>query len=298
MELQPDGPRKYPKSELLASSADRAWPTLSAELRSHPAGRIASVIQRNVEIVIAVCGTDHGSVIRSAAGREQQAPSSSGRIWLVPIGIGEEEITITAPIPRALHLYLPARQFNVLAKQFSFARSPVHCIQYLGGLRDDVIRQIGLAVLAEMREETATGRMFVETSSLMLAARLVNNYADDSFLRPNVVNQHRLDNVRLRRVLDYIDQSLENEITVAGLAGLANLSAFHFTRSFTAAVGVAPYRYVSRRRLEHAMAMLADDRLPLHEIAFRSQFSSQASFNRAFRRATGMAPGEYRRLLR
>ncbi len=86
MALQPDGPRKYPKSELLASSADRAWPTLCAELRSHPAGRIASVIQRNVEIVIAISGTGHGSVVRTAAGRQQQASSSPGTLWLAPIG--------------------------------------------------------------------------------------------------------------------------------------------------------------------------------------------------------------------
>jgi AraC family transcriptional regulator len=46
------------------------------------------------------------------------------------------------------------------------------------------------------------------------------------------------------------------------------------------------------------MAMLAIGKLPLCEIALRSQFSSQASFSRAFRRATGMPPGEYRRLVR
>ncbi len=52
---------------------------------------------------------------------------------------------------------------------------------------------------------------------------------------------------------------------VAALADLANLSAFHFTRMFTAAVGTPPYRYVSRRRLENAMAMLAVGKLPLSE---------------------------------
>ena len=298
MLFQSDGPRKYPKSELLASSDDRAWPTLSAELRSHPAGRIASALQWNVEIVISVCGANHGSMIRTAAGRRQQAPCSAGLIWLVPVGIGEEEIRLTAPIPEALHLYLPAGQFNGLAKQFGFARSPVYYIRYIGGLTDELIRQIGLGILAEMRAETAAGRMFAEMSSLMLSARLISAYADSGFLNRNTVKPHRLDSTRLRRVIDYIDQYLEEDITVAGLAGLANLSAFHFSRMFTATVGVAPYRYVSRRRLEHAMSMLTDGTLPLHEIAYRSRFSSQASFTRAFGRAIGMSPGEYRRLLR
>jgi AraC family transcriptional regulator len=67
---------------------------------------------------------------------------------------------------------------------------------------------------------------------------------------------------------------------------------------FTAAAGVSPHRYVSQRRLKSAMAMLAIGKLPLSEIAHRSGFSSQASFNRAFRRATGMTPGDYRRLVR
>jgi AraC family transcriptional regulator len=59
-----------------------------------------------------------------------------------------------------------------------------------------------------------------------------------------------------------------------------------------------PYRYVSRRRLENAKAMLATGKLSLGEIAHRSCFTSQAAFTRAFSRATGITPGEYRRLLR
>jgi len=298
MDLHADGRRKYPRSKLLASSAGRGWSTIAAELRSHPAGRIVSVAQQSVEIVIAVCGTDDGFVIRTGAGRRQQARPTSGTIWLAPIGIGDEEITITAPIPEALHLYLPARQFNLLADRYNLAGSPVHAIQYRGGLNDELIRQIGLSVLTEMMRETSTGRMFAEVSSLMLAARLAHDYADSGVLDPGPGRSHRLDNARLRRVLDHIEQHLEDEIVVAGLAEMAHLSTFHFTRMFTAAVGIPPYRYVSRRRLENAMAMLAVGRLPLSEIAHRSRFSSQASFSRAFRRATGMTPGEYRRLVR
>ncbi len=147
-------------------------------------------------------------------------------IWLVPIGTGHEEVVLTAPISHALHLYLPAGPFNLLADQYNLARSPIHSIPYKGGLHDELIRQLGLAILSEMTEESATGRMFAETSSLMLAARLAHTYADGSLLQPGTNDASRLDNARLRRVLDYIDQHLEQEITVAGLASLANLSAF------------------------------------------------------------------------
>ena len=296
--LGTDGWRKYPKSTLLSSSAGRGWSTISAELRSHPVGTVTSFIQQNVEIVIAIGAAEDGLVIRNGAGRQQETRSAPGTVWLVPIGIGGEEIIITAPIPKALHLYVPVRQFELLADQYNLARSPLHSIQYLGGLHDELICGIGASVLSEMTEHTSTGRMFVETSSLMLAARLAHDYAGSNIIDSCAGGLCRLDNARLRRVLDYIEQHLEEEVTVAGLANLAHLSEFHFTRMFTTTVGIPPHRYVSRRRLENAMAMLAAGRLPLSEIAHRSGFSSQASFNRAFRRVTGMTPGEYRRLIR
>ena len=298
MDLQADGRRKYPRSKLLLSSAGRGWSTIGAELRAHPAGSIASVIQQSVEIVIALRGADDGFVLRAGAGRRQETRPATGTVWLAPIGIGDEEISITAPIPEALHLYLPASQFNRLAEQYNLARSPVHSIQYLGGLRDELIRQLGLGVLAEMKRESSTSRMFAEVSSLMLAARLAHDYADGTAPGLPAGRSGRLGNGRLRRVLDHIDQHLEEEITVAQLARLANLSDFHFARMFTATLGIPPCRYVSRRRLENAMAMLAAGKLPLAEIAHRSHFSSQASFSRAFRRATGMTPGAYRRVVR
>ena len=295
--LLDDGRRKYPKSKLLASSAGRSWSNISAELRSHPAGRIESVVQTNVGIIIAINGADDACVRRTAAQRHEQALASTGTIWLAPIGIGDEEIEITAPLPKALHLYVAPHQFNLLADQFNLTRSAVHSIQYLGGLRDELIREIGLSVLSELNEESTTSTMLVETASAMLAARLSHSYADRR-LHEHITGQvHRLDNARLRRVLDHIDQHLEDDITVSNLADLANLSVFHFTRMFASAVGAPPHRYVSRRRLEQAMAMLAAGKLPLSEIAHRTRFSSQASFSRAFLRATGMSPGEYRRLV-
>ena len=69
-----DGQRKYPRSRLLQSSADRGWTTLSAELRSHSAGRIVSIEQKSVEVVIALAQTD-GPVTRTGAGRQEETRS-------------------------------------------------------------------------------------------------------------------------------------------------------------------------------------------------------------------------------
>jgi AraC-like DNA-binding protein len=107
--------------------------------------------------------------------------------------------------------------------------------------------------------------------------------------------EHQLDDIRLRRVLDYISTNMDDDITLADLAGVAGYSPFHFARKFTLALGVSPRRYLSRMRLERAMAELAAGKLPLTEIALNAHFSSQASFTTAFHRAIGMTPKEYQR---
>jgi AraC family transcriptional regulator len=169
-----------------------------------------------------------------------------------------------------------------------------HSIRYLAGVRDEIINQVGHSIVSEMTNESAAGRMFVETASLMLAAHLLRTYGDSSSCKSFESTAHRLDHARLRRVLDHISVHLADEITVAELAGVAGLSTFHFARMFALAVGISPNRYVSRLRLEQAMADAAAGKLSLAQIAFKSGFSSQASFTRAFRRATGITPGEYR----
>lgn len=288
-----DGQRKYPRSRLLLSSADRGWTTLSAELRSHSAGRIVSIEQQSVEVVIALARTD-GAVRRVGAGRQEQTRPDAGTIWLVPTGVGPEEIVIAAPMPETLHLFLPIQQFDFLADQYNLGKSLVRSVQYIGGVSDELIRQVGSSVLNELSQPTATSRMVAEMSSLMLTTRLIQNYIDQNLIDRITGAARSLDHARIRRVLDYIDQNLEDEFTINDLAKVAHLSIFHFARMFANTMGMPPQRYVSQRRLEAAKSMIGAGRLPLSEIAFRSGFSSQASFTRAFRRVTNMTPGEFR----
>ena len=295
MELQTPGARKYPTSALLGSSARLGWSTISAEVRSHPVSETPVIVPQHTELCIAVIGTDDGFVRRTGAGQCQEAMPSSGAIWLSPIGVGDNEVTITAPIPKAMHLYLPTTLFRRLSDDFNLPTAPAHSIRYMAGIRDEVIHQTALSILSEMTSETAAGRMYVETASLILAARLIHKYCDCGSSTLTALDSHPLDHVRLRRVLDYISTNVDDDITLADLARVGGQSPFHFARKFTLAMGVSPKRYVSRMRLDKAMAELAAGRLPLAQIALNAGFSSQASFTRAFRRATGMTPLEYRR---
>jgi AraC family transcriptional regulator len=284
MELQTHGVRKYPPtSALLASSAGLGWSTMTAELRSHGVIDAPAIVPQHVEIFLVVAGNKDGLVRRAGAGFYQEAMPKTGAI------------VITAPIPQTMHLYLPTTLFDRLKDDFNLPVAPAHSIRHAFGIGDDVIEQVGRSILSELTVETAAGRMYVETASLMLAARLIHKYCDCGSSALTALDAHPLDHVRLRRVLDYISTNVDEDITLADLARVGGQSPFHFARKFTLAMGVSPKRYVSRMRLDRAMAELAAGRLPLAQIALNAGFSSQASFTRAFRRATGMTPQEYRR---
>ena len=295
MQLRTHGVRKYPAtSALLASSAGLGWSTISVELRSHGIIEAPAIVPQHVEICLVVAGNEDGLVRRTGAGFRQEAMPNTGAIWLSPAGVGKA-IAITAPIPQTMHLYLPIALFDRLNDDINLPAAPAYSIRHAVGISDDVIDQIGRSILSELTVETAASRIYVEAASLTLAARLLQKHCDSGACAPTESSAHSLDHMRLRRVLDYIAANIGDDISLANLAGIAGYSTFHFARKFTLAMGVPPHRYISRIRLENAMAQLAAGKLPLAEIALNAHFSSQASFTRAFHRAAGMTPKEYRR---
>lgn len=99
---------------------------------------------------------------------------------------------------------------------------------------------------------------------------------------------------RRRRVLEFIEANIADPITLTALANVAALSPHHFVRSFRAAMGVTPVRYVWNQRIQRAKTLLADRSLSLLEIALSSGFKSASHFATAFKQATGKTPSAYR----
>ncbi len=294
MNTQTLGARRFPRtSALLASSAGLGWSTLSAELRSHGIAEAPTVIPQHVELILVVAGNQDGLVRRTGAGLRQEAVPRTGAVWLSPAGFGKE-IAITAPIPQTLHLNLPTELFDRLRDDFNLPADAAQSIRHAAGITDNIINQVGRSILSELSSESAASRVYVETASLMLAARLVQKHCESEAGAVLEPTQLGLDQIRLRRVLEFIGDNISEDITLENLASIAGYSAFHFARKFALAMGISPGRYISQRRLENAMAELTAGTLPLAEIALNAQFSSQASFTRAFHRVTGTTPKEYR----
>jgi AraC family transcriptional regulator len=99
---------------------------------------------------------------------------------------------------------------------------------------------------------------------------------------------------RLRRVRDYVEGHLHEELTLARLASVACLSPSHFSRSFSQAMGMGPHRYVTLRRIERAKRLLHPGGPPLATIAQMLGFGDQAHFANTFRKLAGTAPSRFR----
>ncbi|WP_331984006.1 helix-turn-helix transcriptional regulator [Chitinimonas sp.] len=99
---------------------------------------------------------------------------------------------------------------------------------------------------------------------------------------------------RLLRAKDRMDAASHEEWPVERLAEVSAVSAAHFARSFKAAFGLPPHRYLLTRRIERAVALLRDTDLPITEIAFQTGWKSLGTFGRIFNDITGESPGSLR----
>jgi AraC-like DNA-binding protein len=102
----------------------------------------------------------------------------------------------------------------------------------------------------------------------------------------------------LRRVREFIEAHLEENISIQTLAGIAGLSMYHFARAFKKSEGMTPHEYLIQRRVRRAKDLLAGTDLPLSEIALASGFSDQSHCARRFREHVGVTPSSYRWSLR
>src|SRR5258707_13770382 len=98
-----------------------------------------------------------------------------------------------------------------------------------------------------------------------------------------------------KRVTEFIEEHLAEEVSLAALAELVDLSLFHFARAFTQSFGVPPHRYHMARRMDRAKGLLQMPALSVTQIGIQIGFRETSSFTRAFRRFTGLTPTEYRR---
>lgn len=99
---------------------------------------------------------------------------------------------------------------------------------------------------------------------------------------------------RVMRVLVYIQRSLDRELSLQELAGVADFSPFHFHRIFRGMLGESVKEHVRRLRLERAALRLRHTRRSVIDIALEAGYEAHEAFSRAFKSMSGESPSSFR----
>ena len=158
-------------------------------------------------------------------------------------------------------------------------------------LRDARIEQIAAMLADEARADFPHGRLYGEALGTALAAHLVHRYSGTALPRSRTggMAPHRL-----RRVLEYIEANLAEDLPLRALASVADLSSHRFSHDFKRETGLAPHQFVIRERIERAKGLLRDTDWTVAAVAYASGFGNPSRFTVLFRRATGVTPSVFR----
>ena len=101
---------------------------------------------------------------------------------------------------------------------------------------------------------------------------------------------------RVLKVLIYIEENIDEDLTLEQLAKIACYSPFHFHRIFQVVVGETIHGYIKRLRMQIAAAKLRYSERAVTEIALDASFETPSAFTKAFKQFMGSSPKNYRSL--
>ena len=157
--------------------------------------------------------------------------------------------------------------------------------------RQQQLESISTLLLAEVQQQQPNG-LYLDSLANVMAVQLLRNYGAASAQLPSY--EGGLPIYQLNQVLDYIDAGLAGEIKLANLAGLLNMSPFHFGRMFKQSMGISPHQYVIQQRLERAKHLLKRSDRTIIDIALECGFNSHSHLSKQFRKVMGMTPKTFR----
>ena len=93
----------------------------------------------------------------------------------------------------------------------------------------------------------------------------------------------------------YIDENYHEQIDLEQVSKQAFISKFHFHRLFRRIYQKTPHEYITRKRIDKAKELLADNK-PVTEVCNEVGFESIGSFSILFKKEIGFAPQYYRNM--
>jgi AraC family transcriptional regulator len=159
-------------------------------------------------------------------------------------------------------------------------------------VRDRQIELLATAMREDIRTGSPAGRLYGESLGTALAIYLAQRYA--SVRSSPSAYRGGMPPARLKRILEYIDANLDENLKLSDLATTVGVSLYHFAKLFKQSTSESPHRFVLRRRIERAKELLRNPEMSVLEVSVRTGFVDQRHFAKVFRRLVGANPSSYR----
>lgn len=180
-----------------------------------------------------------------------------------------------------------------------FDREPAtHQLHDTVGVVDPLLEQVFLALLTQM-ERACPSRLRLESLLIVFATSLLEHYSTLCNRSPDaapcaVQRRGGLAGWQLRRVVDFMHEHMDIDMSLSALAMLTGLSRAHFFRAFRQSTGQSPGRFLGDMRMQQAMVLLQTTTLPVDEVANALGFRHTRHFASAFAKRVGVSPRLYR----
>lgn len=152
---------------------------------------------------------------------------------------------------------------------------------------DALIRQLGLTLRSELQKDNFD-LLYLQSLINFLSVHLIKNYSTQQ--KPLKEFQGGLAKQKLKRIVNYINDNLHQDLSLNELARLVQISPYHFTRQFKKSTALPPHQYIIHTRVERAKQLLLQGNLTIAQIAYIVGFSHQSHLNRHFKRLVGVTP--------
>jgi AraC family transcriptional regulator len=272
----------------LVSSAALAWPGLRVERYQLEAMELPAHFHEHHLLIVHQGNQAVGSRRRSGS-REEEDLFHFGDAGLYPGG-EYGPLAWNGPAD-VIHLHMDDQVLENRARQgMDLTHFALHD---RFRFEDGMVTQLGRQLLAAAGSEHALGQLYIESLANTLSYHLIEHHATHE--RRIGGTGARLPAPVLARIDAYLEASAEQAITLEVLAGLANLSVFHFARRFKQTTGQSPYQYVLAWKIRRARQLLRAGELPVANISDALGFASPTHFSAAFKRAVGLSPREFQR---
>lgn len=161
--------------------------------------------------------------------------------------------------------------------------------KHVRNVYDPLIGDLVIELYDAMKEDCQE-TLYAESIAVTCAIHLGTTYsaAEKRMFAP----KGKLSSHQLKNIIGHVRKNIHNIITLEELAATIHLSVFHFSRLFKSTVGISPYQFVLRMKIEYAKKFIRNKET-IGEIAYKLGFTDSAHFCNAFKKLMGHSPLQF-----